>query len=128
MSGHSLECQAMALRAGIVLLAAQGLNNRAIAERLRLEEHCVGRWRRRFARVGIWSLFDRPRLGAPGGPRRKAAGLCLRPAWRRAASSTRTRLRIAVLGGFPACGRCETKRHILVETTGIDSEAVPGNR
>ena len=74
MSGHSLARQAMALRAGIVLLAAQGLSNRAIAERLRLEEHCVGRWRRRFAREGIWGLFDRPRPGAPGGPRKKAEG------------------------------------------------------
>ncbi|MFE0755673.1 helix-turn-helix domain-containing protein [Inquilinus sp. NPDC058860] len=57
--------QAMALRAGIVLLAAEGLSNRSISDRLLLEEHCVGRWRRRFAREGIWGLFDRPRSGAP---------------------------------------------------------------
>ncbi|MGK9169003.1 helix-turn-helix domain-containing protein [Inquilinus limosus] len=61
----SLGRQAMALRAGIVLLAAKGLSNRAISGRLRLEEHCVGRWRRRFAREGVWGLFDRPRPGAP---------------------------------------------------------------
>ncbi|MGK9232295.1 helix-turn-helix domain-containing protein [Inquilinus limosus] len=65
ISGHSLGRQAMALRAGIVLLAAQGLSNRAISGRLGLEEHCVGRWRRRFTREGIWGLFDRPRPGAP---------------------------------------------------------------
>ncbi|MGL4966550.1 MAG: helix-turn-helix domain-containing protein [Inquilinus sp.] len=72
IAGHSLGRQAMALRAGIVLLAAQGLSNRAISGRLQLEEHCVGRWRRRFIREGIWGLFDRPRPGAP--TRRKAGG------------------------------------------------------
>ena len=65
IAGRSLGRQAMALRAGIVLLAAEGLSNRAISNRLQLEEHCVGRWRRRFAREGIWGLFDRPRPGAP---------------------------------------------------------------
>jgi len=77
IAGHSLERQPMALRAGIVLLAAQGLSNRAISVRLRLEEHCVGRWRRRFLREGIWGLFDRPR---PGAPARKRAGGAAPPA------------------------------------------------
>ena len=72
IAGHSLGRQPLALRAGIVLLAAQGLSNRAISGRLQLEEHCVGRWRRRFLRERIWGLFDRPRPGAPA--RRKAGG------------------------------------------------------
>ena len=71
IAGHSLGRQPMALRAGIVLLAAEGLSNRALSGRLQLEEHCVGRWRRRFIREGIWGLFDRPR---PGAPARKRVG------------------------------------------------------
>lgn len=70
IAGRTFGRQAMALRAGIVLLAAEGLTNRTISDRLRLEEHCVGRWRRRFIREGVWGLFDRPRPG-----RRRAAAL-----------------------------------------------------
>jgi hypothetical protein len=57
--------RAVAKRAAIVLLAADGLSKRSISEHLRLEEHCIGRWRRRFARQRIWGLFDRPRAGRP---------------------------------------------------------------
>ncbi|WP_342238868.1 helix-turn-helix domain-containing protein [Inquilinus sp. OTU3971] len=57
--------RAVAKRAAVVLLAAEGLSNRSISERLRLEEHCIGRWRRRFARQRIWGLFDQPRSGRP---------------------------------------------------------------
>ena len=77
IADYSLGRQPMALRAGIVLLAAEGLSNRAISARLRLEEHCVGRWRRRFFRERIWGLFDRPR---PGAPARKKAGGAAPPA------------------------------------------------
>lgn len=77
IAGYSLGRQPLALRAGIVLLAAQGLSNRAISGRLQLEEHCVGRWRRRFLRERIWGLFDRPR---PGAPARKEAGGAAPPA------------------------------------------------
>jgi hypothetical protein len=58
---------AVGRRAAIVLLAADGLSNRTISERIELEEHCIGRWRRRFARHGVWGLFDRPRPGRPVG-------------------------------------------------------------
>ncbi|KGM35402.1 helix-turn-helix domain-containing protein [Inquilinus limosus] len=61
--------QAVAKRAAIVLLAADGLSNRSISAQLRLEEHCIGRWRRRFARQRIWGLFDRPRTGRPASAR-----------------------------------------------------------
>jgi hypothetical protein len=67
ISNYGLGLRAMALRAVIVLLAAEGLSNRAIAGRLQLEEHGVGRWRRRFAREGVWGLFDRSRPGRRGG-------------------------------------------------------------
>jgi len=73
MSGYGSGRQAMALRAGIILLAVEGLSNRAIADRLQLEEHCVGRWRRRFAREGIWGLFDRPRPGRRAGGQASAS-------------------------------------------------------
>lgn len=55
----------VAKRAAIVLLAAEGLSNRLISERLQLEEHCIGRWRQRFATQRVWGLFDRPRTGRP---------------------------------------------------------------
>lgn len=37
------------LRARIILLAAMGWTNRAIAEKLRTDPHTVARWRNRFA-------------------------------------------------------------------------------
>lgn len=61
----------VAKRAAIVLLAADGLSNRSIAGRLQLEEHCIGRWRRRFARQRIWGLFDHPRTGRPASRRNR---------------------------------------------------------
>lgn len=42
-----------ALRAKIVLLAAQGLRNLEIAERLKVDRRVVGRWRHRFRTKGI---------------------------------------------------------------------------
>jgi transposase len=57
--------QALARRARIVLLAADGLTNRMISERLELGAHAVGIWRERFAARGLDGLFDEPRPGAP---------------------------------------------------------------
>jgi transposase len=57
--------QALALRARIVLLAADGLTNTAIAARLGVDLHRVGRWRQRFAGSRLDGLFDEPRPGAP---------------------------------------------------------------
>ena len=53
------------LRARIVLLAAEGLPNRVIAERLDTEENTVGKWRRRFAKLRVKGLRDLPRSGRP---------------------------------------------------------------
>ena len=57
--------QALARRARIVLLAADGLTNAAIARRLGLGQHTVGKWRRRFAQDRVDGLRDEPRPGAP---------------------------------------------------------------
>lgn len=55
-------------RARIVLLAAEGLENKAIAERLRTTRPTVGHWRTQFARFGIGGIEkDATR---PGRPRR----------------------------------------------------------
>jgi len=57
--------QALAMRARIVLLAAEGLNNTAIASQVSATIHTVGKWRRRFLDGGIDSLLDEPRPGTP---------------------------------------------------------------
>lgn len=61
---HSIS-QALAQRARIILLADNGLNNTTIARQLKLSNHCVGKWRRRFLAQGLVGLYDEPRLGAP---------------------------------------------------------------
>jgi transposase len=57
--------QRMALRARVVLAAAEGLPNRRIARRVGLSAHKVGQWRRRFAQRRLEGLRDLPRPGAP---------------------------------------------------------------
>jgi transposase len=57
--------QALALRARIVLRAAEGLSNTAIAAELGVAKHTVGKWRERFARDRLEGLRDEPRSGAP---------------------------------------------------------------
>lgn len=57
--------QALALRAQIVLLAAQGLQNLEIADRLDVTRDTVGRWRKRFASERLRGLTDMPRSGRP---------------------------------------------------------------
>jgi len=54
-----------ALRAEIVLLAAEGVSNLAIAERLGITRVTVATWRRRFAESRLDGLLDEPRPGAP---------------------------------------------------------------
>src|SRR3954463_7809944 len=57
--------QALALRARIVLLAADGLTNTQIAERLRLSRPPVTKWRNRFVEHRLDGLSDEPRPGRP---------------------------------------------------------------
>lgn len=85
MSRSSTCPQALAQRAGMILLAFQGLDNEDIAQRLGCERHAVGIWRRRWAdafprlvlieccekdsalpRAIEELLHDRPRSGCPG--------------------------------------------------------------
>ena len=55
----------LADRAQIVLEAAEGRTNRAIAARLRTRPARVSKWRTRFARARLAGLSDAPRAGKP---------------------------------------------------------------
>lgn len=57
--------QGLAQRARIVLLAAEGAENRDISLRVGAAPNTVGKWRRRFARLRVDGLLDEPRPGAP---------------------------------------------------------------
>jgi transposase len=57
--------RADAMRAEIVLLAAKGMSNLAIAERLGITRVTVALWRKRFAVKRLDGLTDEPRPGAP---------------------------------------------------------------
>src|SRR3954447_15657385 len=57
--------QALALRSRIVLLAAEGLNNSEIAERLGVHRPMVRKWRGRVAEHRLDGLTDEPRPGQP---------------------------------------------------------------
>jgi putative transposase len=58
--------QALATRARIVLMAADGQSNTDIAKRLGLSMPTVGTWRKRYLVQRLPGLYDEPR---PGGPR-----------------------------------------------------------
>ncbi len=53
------------MRAKIILWAAKGFTNLAIAEKLSISNQTVGKWRKRFATQGLLGLVDAPRPGAP---------------------------------------------------------------
>src|ERR1700712_4766170 len=57
--------RADAMRAEIVLLAAQGVSNLAIAEQLGITRVTAASWRKRFAEKRLDGLHDEPRPGAP---------------------------------------------------------------
>ncbi len=57
--------QGLARRARIVLLAAEGLENKTIAAELGAAPDTVGVWRRRFAERRLEGLHDEPRPGTP---------------------------------------------------------------
>lgn len=53
------------VRAKLILLAAQGLENKEIARRLDLPRPKVSKWRKRFFHERLAGLEDRPRGGRP---------------------------------------------------------------
>lgn len=52
-------------RARLVLLAAEGMANKAIAEKLSLSQQSVSMWRQRFLKQGLRGLHDELRPGRP---------------------------------------------------------------
>jgi len=57
--------QAMAMRARIILLCAQGRSIQDVADDLAINRGTVGKWRTRFLQSGLDGLVDAPRPGAP---------------------------------------------------------------
>src|SRR3954447_24316856 len=64
-SRRRLSAQALAQRARIVLLAADGLKNTEIGERLGVKRGTAATWRTRFAEHRLDGLLDEPRPGRP---------------------------------------------------------------
>jgi transposase len=57
--------RALALRARIILQCRHGRSNRQVAQRLRVPEQTVCKWRQRFVAERVHGLLDQPRSGAP---------------------------------------------------------------
>ncbi len=55
------------VRAKVILMAAQGLDNNAIGHRLSLPRQIVSKWRKRFFNERMEGLEDRSRPGRPSG-------------------------------------------------------------
>ena len=63
---HRARSQALlARRARVVLACAEGLDNKAVAKKLRCSLGMVGKWQSRFLRARLEGLYDDPRPGAP---------------------------------------------------------------
>ena len=56
---------ALVQRARMVLASAEGLTNAAVAKRVGVTPHTVGKWRRRFREAGVQGLHDELRAGRP---------------------------------------------------------------
>jgi putative transposase len=61
---HSIP-RSISVRARVVLLAAQGIENRFIAKQVGLHRNGVGRWRQRFLEFGLQGIHDELRPGRP---------------------------------------------------------------
>jgi transposase len=64
VGAHSSE-KRQSFRADIILRAAEGTQNKAIAQQLNTREATVSKWRRRFAELRLEGLQDAPRSGSP---------------------------------------------------------------
>jgi transposase-like protein len=65
LAGRRRTAQGLARRARIVLLAADGLENKDICAELAVDANTVGKWRLRYAERRLDGLMDEPRPGAP---------------------------------------------------------------
>jgi len=54
------------IRAKTILLAAKGMENKQIGERLEMPRQIISKWRKRFFEERLAGLQDRPRRGRPG--------------------------------------------------------------
>lgn len=69
------------IRAKVILMAAEGMRNKEIAQRVDLPRQIVSKWRKRFFEEGLSGLEERPRGGKPavfsptGGGGGQSAGL-----------------------------------------------------
>lgn len=57
----------MVLRAKAILMAAQGIDNKTIGQKLGEPRQIVSQWRKRFFEERLEGLEDRPRPGRPPG-------------------------------------------------------------
>jgi transposase len=55
------------VRAKIVLMAAEGIDNKTIGEQLHMPRQIVSKWRKRFYEHRLEGLQDTPRDGRPSG-------------------------------------------------------------
>ena len=55
------------IRARVVLLAAQGLDNKSVGLKLDIPRQVASRWRKRFFDQRLLGLQDRARPGRPSG-------------------------------------------------------------
>jgi len=63
---HRARSQALlARRARVVLACAEGIDNQAVARKLRCSVGMVGKWRARFLKGRLEALYDEPRPGTP---------------------------------------------------------------
>lgn len=65
LAARRTSAQALAQRARIVLLCAEGLTNTDVAKRERVTMQTVGKWRRRFVQQRLAGLDHAARCGAP---------------------------------------------------------------
>ncbi|MDR3078051.1 MAG: IS630 family transposase [Planctomycetota bacterium] len=67
------------LRASVILLRADGLGQKEVAERLGCSENCVSKWTARFRRLGLEGLADAPGRGRkPSLPPEKVEAVIMR--------------------------------------------------
>lgn len=64
-SRRSKSANALAIRSRIVLAAAEGMNNTAIADKLDIHVSSARKWRSRFVAERLEGLLDEPRPGRP---------------------------------------------------------------